>query len=155
DALNMQGVRDLYGDAEVAVRALLAGADQLLMTPAMDEAYAAVTDAVESGRISRRDLDEKVRRILTLKFRRGVAAAPYADPDPDAGEDVGGRREHRAAAAARTERRGTVVRSDDAGPPVPADGASVLVTGYGVTTRATLGSALTDAGAQVQRVVTG
>src|SRR5690606_10857999 len=30
DALNMEGVRELYGDAEVAVRALLAGADQLL-----------------------------------------------------------------------------------------------------------------------------
>ena len=53
DSLGMQGVRDKYGDAEVAVRALEAGVDQLLMTPAMDEAYGAVVDAVRSGRISR------------------------------------------------------------------------------------------------------
>ena len=52
DSLGMQGVRDLYGDAEVAIRALEAGADQLLMSPAMDEAYGAVLGAVRSGRIS-------------------------------------------------------------------------------------------------------
>src|SRR6478609_8134630 len=48
DSLAMQGVRDLYGDAEVAVRALLAGVDQLLMTPAMDDAFAAVPAAVSA-----------------------------------------------------------------------------------------------------------
>ena len=39
DSLAMQGVRDKYGDGEVAVRAVLAGADSLLMAPDMDAAY--------------------------------------------------------------------------------------------------------------------
>ena len=80
DSLAMQGVRDLYGDAEVAVRALLAGVDQLLMTPAMDDAYAAVLGAVRSGRIAPSELDAKVRRVLELKYRRGIVAQPVRRP---------------------------------------------------------------------------
>ena len=88
DSLAMQGVRDLYGDAEVAVRALLAGVDQLLMTPAMDDAYAAVLDAVRSDRIAPSELDAKVRRVLSLKYRRGIVAKPVRRP----GRRVGRRR---------------------------------------------------------------
>lgn len=153
DALNMQGVRDLYGDPEVAVRALLAGADQLLMTPAMDEAYAAVIDAVESGRISRRELDAKVSRVLSLKYRRGIVDQPYADPDEV--WDVVGIPEHLAQADEITDRTTTVIRNDDGVLPVAVDGVSVLVTGYGETTTATIGAALTERGATVTRVVTG
>ena len=80
DSLAMQGVRDLYGDAEVAVRALDAGVDQLLMTPAMDDAYAAVLGAVRSGRISHADLDAKVRRVLELKYAAGSWPSPTSTP---------------------------------------------------------------------------
>ena len=79
DSLGMQGVRDNYGDAEVAVRALLAGVDQLLMPPDMDDAYDAVIEAVSSGRISPSELDAHVRRVLGLKYRRGIVARPYVD----------------------------------------------------------------------------
>lgn len=153
DALNMQGVRDLYGDAEVAVRALLAGADQLLMTPAMDEAYAAVIDAVESGRISRSELDAKVTRVLSLKYRRGIVGDPYADADDV--DSVVGIEEHLVAADAITDRTTTVIRNDDGVLPVAVDGTAVLVTGYGEATTATIGNALTERGAVVTRVVTG
>lgn len=153
DALNMQGVRDLYGDAEVAVRALLAGADQLLMTPAMDEAYEAVIDAVRSGRISRRQLDAKVTRVLRLKWRRGIVKHPYADARRV--DRVVGIPEHLDLADGITERTTTVVRNDDAVLPVAVGGSPVLVTGYGETTTATLTDALTERGAAVTRVVTG
>jgi beta-N-acetylhexosaminidase len=153
DALNMQGVRDLYGDAEVAVRALLAGADQLLMTPAMDEAFAAVTEAVQSGRISRRALDAKVSRVLRLKYRRGIATDPFADPH-EVGRVVG-IESHLAAADSITEATTTVVRNDDDVLPLAVDGVSVLVTGYGAATTTVLGDALTARGADVTTVVTG
>src|SRR3954447_2600743 len=110
DSLAMQGVRDLYGDAEVAVRALLAGVDQLLMTPAMDDAYAAVIDAVRSGRIPRNELDAKVRRVLGLKYRRGIVARPYADPAALA--SVFGTPAHLASASSVTDRTTTLVKND-------------------------------------------
>ena len=79
DSLAMQGVRDKYGDGEVAVRAVLAGADTLLMAPDMDAAYTSVLAAVESGRISQKRLDESVARILLMKLKRGILFHPYAD----------------------------------------------------------------------------
>ncbi len=153
DALNMQGVRDRYGDAEVAVRALAAGADQLLMTPAMDEAYAAVLGAVRSKRIRPNELDDKVRRVLRLKYRRGIVADPYADPA--ALGSIVGTSAHRATADAVTDRTTTLVKNDDAVLPLAAAGQRVLVTGWGVTTVATLGSALTAKGATVRTLQTG
>lgn len=79
DALDMAGVRKKYSDAEVAVRAILAGADILLMPPSLPKAYDAVLKAVESGRISERRLDESVLRILRLKQNRGVFDATRTD----------------------------------------------------------------------------
>jgi beta-N-acetylhexosaminidase len=153
DALNMQGVRDLYGDAEVAVRALLAGADQLLMTPTMDEAFEAVTDAVRTGRLSRRDLDEKVARILRLKYRRGIVTQPYADPD--AVDDVVGIPAHLALAEDITDRTTTLVRNDDGVLPLTVPGTAILVTGYGASTTSVLADALTEQGGMVTRLETG
>ena len=144
DALNMQGVRDLYGDAEVAVRALEAGVDQLLMTPEMDAAYAAVIDAVKSGRISRSDLDAKVRRVLELKVKRGIVADPMVDPA--ALDSVVGTDAHLATAAAVSDRTTTLVANDDGVLPLAAPGKKVLVTGYGVTTTQTLADGITAAG---------
>jgi beta-N-acetylhexosaminidase len=81
DSLQMQGVREKYGDGEVAVRAILAGADILLMPPDFAKAYEAVLAAAESGRIPAERLDQSVRRILRLKTTRGLFGAKPADPD--------------------------------------------------------------------------
>ncbi|MEU6407245.1 glycoside hydrolase family 3 protein [Microbispora sp. NPDC046933] len=80
DALDMAGVRKKYGDAEVAVRAVLAGADMLLMPPNLPKAYDAVLDAVKSGRITERRIDESVLRILRLKDKRGLFGPISTDP---------------------------------------------------------------------------
>ncbi|WP_235854923.1 beta-N-acetylhexosaminidase [Nonomuraea aridisoli] len=79
DALNMAGVRKKYDDGEIAVRALLAGADLLLMPNDLPKQYRAVVAAVKSGRISEERLDQSVTRLLTLKHNRGLLAeAPRA-----------------------------------------------------------------------------
>ena len=145
DSLGMQGVRDRYGDAEVAVRALEAGVDQLLMTPAMDQAYKAVIAAVESGRITQDDLNAKLRRILSMKYDRGLVASPYADPA--AVSSVVGTPEHLAAADDVTNRTTTLVKNDAATLPMAPAGRKVLVTGYGVVATDTLGAALARRGA--------
>ena len=145
DSLEMQGVRDKYGDAEVAVRALLAGADQLLMSPALDAAFGAVLEAGESGRISRRALDAKVRRILPLKAGQGVVEHPFADPRRL--DRVVGTAAHLAAADAISNRTTTLVRNDAGVLPLDTSGKDLLVTGYGVSTTATLAAALEEHGA--------
>ncbi|HEY7717714.1 MAG TPA: glycoside hydrolase family 3 protein, partial [Pedococcus sp.] len=145
DALEMKGVREKYGDAEVAVRALEAGADQLLMTPAMDEAYAAVLAAVRSGRIPAGDLDAKVRRVLELKKDRGILTRPFADPRKVS--TVVGSPEHLAAADAVTDRTTTLVTNNDNVLPLAVGGKRVLVAGYGATVTSTLAEAFTAKGA--------
>ncbi|GLW05312.1 hypothetical protein Misp01_04420 [Microtetraspora sp. NBRC 13810] len=98
DALDMGGARTKYGDGEVAVRAVLAGADILLMPPDFPEARSALLDAVGSGRISADRLDESVRRILALKAARDLLdEAPVADPDE--AERLIGSAAHRKVAA--------------------------------------------------------
>ncbi|MFC7490130.1 MULTISPECIES: glycoside hydrolase family 3 protein [unclassified Knoellia] len=153
DSLEMAGVRELYSDAEVAVRSLEAGADQLLMTPSMVKAFPAVVAAVQSGRISKADLDAKVRRVLEQKVRRGIVADHMVDPA--AIGSVVGTQEHLAAADAVTNRTGTLVRNDDAVLPIAAAGKNVLVTGYGDVATTTLAAGLTRAGTTSARVTTG
>ncbi|GIH22107.1 hypothetical protein Aph01nite_04170 [Acrocarpospora phusangensis] len=80
DALNMDGVRKKYGDSEVAIRAILAGADILLMPPDFPKAYQAVLAAVQSGRISQTRLNQSVRRILKLKFDRSLHTKNFFPP---------------------------------------------------------------------------
>lgn len=72
DALDMGGVKDAVAPGEVAVRALLAGADVLLMPPDPLAARQAVVDAVVSGRVPMSRLDDAVRRILEAKHKVGL-----------------------------------------------------------------------------------
>ncbi|MEW9547119.1 beta-N-acetylhexosaminidase [Nonomuraea sp. NPDC050783] len=98
DALNMAGVRQKYDDGEIAVRAVLAGADLLLMPNDLPKAYRAVLSAVKSGRISGKRLDQSVTRLLRLKHARGfLTGAPAASAAKAAG--VLRSAEHRKLAA--------------------------------------------------------
>ena len=72
DALDMGGVKNKLSPGEVAVRALLAGADVLLMPPDPLAARQAVVDAVKSGRVPMARLDDAVGRILAMKARVGL-----------------------------------------------------------------------------------
>ncbi|MET9665959.1 glycoside hydrolase family 3 protein [Streptomyces sp. NPDC006475] len=77
DALNMQGVRDKYGDHRVPVLALKAGVDQLLNPPDLAVAWNAVLNAVTSGELTVERLDESILRILRLKERLGLLRRPF------------------------------------------------------------------------------
>ena len=153
DSLAMKGVRDKYGDAEVAVRAVLAGVDNLLMAPDMDAAYAAVQAAVASGRISEKRLNESVARILLLKLKQGILFHPWTDAALL--DSVVGTPAHLASADAITDRTTTLIKNDGATLPIAASGKKILVTGYGVTTTTTLANALTRRAAIVTRRDTG
>jgi beta-N-acetylhexosaminidase len=69
DAMTMGGITSHFAAGEAAVRAILAGSDQVLMSQDTDAAIAAVRDAVKSGRITEARLDESLKRILDVKKR--------------------------------------------------------------------------------------
>ncbi|HEY5985347.1 MAG TPA: glycoside hydrolase family 3 N-terminal domain-containing protein, partial [Streptosporangiaceae bacterium] len=70
DSLVMKGVLRHRTSAQVAVDAIRAGCDQLLMPASVPVAYRAVMRAVRRGRIGAARLDASVRRIITLKLAR-------------------------------------------------------------------------------------
>lgn len=75
DSLQMQAMTDHYTSAEIAVGAVKAGVDLLLCPRDLEAAVQALTEAVESGEISRERLDESVLRILRLKLDHGILEA--------------------------------------------------------------------------------
>jgi beta-N-acetylhexosaminidase len=81
DALDMGGVTKGFPPGEVAVRALLAGADVLLMPPVPDAALMGLREAVKSGRIPMARLDAAVRRILQAKARLELQRNRLVDID--------------------------------------------------------------------------
>ena len=79
DAIRMGGITSHFTAGEAAVRAILAGADQILLSADTDAAIAAVRDAVKSGRIPKKRLDESVTRILDCK-KKAEAERRSASP---------------------------------------------------------------------------
>ena len=76
DALRMSAVKEKYGSGEACVLALEAGADMLLLPYNFTNAYQGVMDALSSGRLTEKRLDESLRRILSLKEKYGLLTAP-------------------------------------------------------------------------------
>jgi beta-glucosidase-like glycosyl hydrolase/CubicO group peptidase (beta-lactamase class C family) len=72
DALTMGAIRRHYTLGEAAVLSVEAGADVVLYPPDLHVAIEAITEAVESGRISEERIDSSVRRILEAKARAGL-----------------------------------------------------------------------------------
>lgn len=147
DSLEMAGVREKYGDDEVAVRSIEAGADVLLMPARPMVARQALLDAVASGRLREKRIDESLERILALKHRRGVVQDPFVDPAAIAG--VVGTAAHLDAAQQVTDRTVTVLRNDEGALPLASAAGSVLVTGWGVATTAAMGQAMERRGSTV------
>jgi beta-N-acetylhexosaminidase len=72
DALHMDGVGDRAEAASVAVEAIRAGADILLIPPDEGEAIGAVAAAVRRGVLSEARIDRSVRRVLAAKAAAGL-----------------------------------------------------------------------------------
>jgi beta-glucosidase-like glycosyl hydrolase/endonuclease/exonuclease/phosphatase family metal-dependent hydrolase len=142
DSLGMQGVRDKYGDAEIPLRAIEAGVDQLLMPVDPGLAYNSVLSAVRGGRISEARIDQSVERILKLKLRTGVVDHPYVDLARV--PKVVGTPANYAEAQLIADRSTTLLKNDAGLLPLSPAPRTILVTGYSA---ATLGTALQRRGA--------
>jgi beta-glucosidase-like glycosyl hydrolase len=122
DAFDMGGLTEHFDAGEAAVRAIEAGEDQILMSPDVDAAVAALKAAVKSGRLSEARIDESVRRILDAKAFTNGAAAPAGEifKTLDA-------QEHRDLAASIARRAITLVREYPGALPMKKDAKVSLV----------------------------
>jgi beta-N-acetylhexosaminidase len=151
DSLRMEGVRLMYSDPEIAVRAVEAGADVLLDPQQPAVQIQAVIDAVRSGRLTEDRIDASVRRILIMKSARGVLANPLVDEAKVA--TVVGNPQHRSWAQEITDRTTTLVT--DGADLVPLPAKKTFVTGWGTTQVNQLTAGLTERGWTTDSLATG
>ena len=81
DALDMAGLTRIYAKdiGRAAVEAFKAGNDMLVIPANLDASYRSMLQAVNSGEISRQQLDQSVRKILELKASLGLNKARLVD----------------------------------------------------------------------------
>nr|WP_085524798.1 glycoside hydrolase family 3 protein [Tuberibacillus sp. Marseille-P3662] len=124
DSLGMSGA-NVVEPEQVPVKAFKAGADILLNPPNVGRAYNAMLEAVKSGDISRKRLNQSVYRILKAKMKRGL----FHQPETNAGaiENVG-TEEHLAVADEIANQSITLVKNENNVLPLK-DNQELLVTG--------------------------
>ena len=93
--------------ADAAVAALHAGVDMDLPE---GDTYKTLVDSVKAGRVSVKEIDTAVRRILTLKFQAGLFEHPFADAD--AADALTGNAEARALALKAAQRSIVLLKND-------------------------------------------
>src|SRR6185503_11784195 len=79
DSMSMDAVAKMAPPDEGAVRALLAGADQVLHAPDPIAAFNGIKRAIASGRLAQTQIDESVRRVLRAKASVGLHRARAID----------------------------------------------------------------------------
>ncbi len=110
DSMSMDAVTALVTPDEGAIRAVEAGADQVLHSPDPIAAFTGLKRAVESGRISRSRLDESVARALRAKA--SLRLYRQRSVDLDALPEHVGSRAHRAVAEEASARSMTLIKDD-------------------------------------------
>ncbi len=122
DAMDMKGLTAAFPNGEAAVRALIAGADVLLMPPNPDGAIHAVLQAIHQGRLSVKRIDRSVAKILAAKVRLGLHEKRTVNLE--AINEVLESPEMETSAQAVADRAVTLVRNDKDIFPLSAESAS-------------------------------
>jgi beta-N-acetylhexosaminidase len=110
DSMSMDAVAKMVSPGEGAVRALAAGADQVLHSPDPIAAFNGIRQALATGRLSQPQIDGSVRRVLRAKAAVGLHRRRTVDLEA-LPSSVGGRA-HDAAAADAFTRAVTLVKDD-------------------------------------------
>ena len=110
DSMSMDAVAKMVPADEGAVRALAAGADQVLDSPDPMGAFTGIKRAIASGRLAPAQIDESVRRVLRAKAAVGLHRTRAIELD-EVPAKVGGRA-HTAIAAEAFTRAITLVKDD-------------------------------------------
>ncbi|NOY37334.1 MAG: serine hydrolase, partial [Chlorobi bacterium] len=81
DAMNMKGVADFFPPGIADVKSLEAGNDLVEFSMNIPIAISEVKKALRDGRLNHTDLDNRIRKILTVKYRLGLNHFRPESPD--------------------------------------------------------------------------
>lgn len=115
DAMNMKAIADHFGPVDAAIRAVKAGTDIVLMPVGLEEVANGLLDAMKNGEISEDRIEASVKRILTLKVKRGVIKeeTPASVEEKVANAlQVVGSAEHKQIEKEAAEKSITLVKND-------------------------------------------
>lgn len=115
DAMNMNAIAEHFGPVDAAIRAVKAGTDIVLMPVGLEEVAEGLLNAVENGEISEKRIESSVKRILTLKLKRGIIKEekpqPIDEKIANALKTVGSE-EHKQIEKEAAERSITLVKNE-------------------------------------------
>ena len=72
DALNMGALTSNYSTEEILINTINAGVDMLLMPGSSKTSLTTIKKAIEDGKITEQQINNSVRKILTLKYESGL-----------------------------------------------------------------------------------
>jgi beta-N-acetylhexosaminidase len=72
DALNMKGLAKYYPDGVAAAESLIAGNDMLCLPSDVPNAIAAIKKSIKLKKLSWKQIDEKVMKVLEAKYQTGL-----------------------------------------------------------------------------------
>lgn len=116
DSMSMDAVKNLAAPGETAVRAVAAGADQVVDSPDPIAVFDGLKSAVASGRLSMSRVDESVERVLRAKAALGLHERRAVELD--AVPSLVGTRAHVEVAREAFQRAMTLVKDDHSAVPL-------------------------------------
>ena len=79
DAMDMKAIANYFPQGEANVQAILAGNDMLCLPGDIGQSIQKVRQAVKERRIKRADINARVKKILTAKYKYGLSAIQQID----------------------------------------------------------------------------
>ncbi len=125
DAMTMDGVTRLYSPEDAAVKAVQAGVDMILKTPATEDVIDALIQSVKTGEISEQRIDDSVGRILEAKARLGLHKRKLVKIDTL--DHILGSKTHLQLAQQAYEGAITLVKNDEGVLPLSDPGQKIAV----------------------------
>jgi len=79
DAMDMKAISNYFPRGEANVQALLAGNDMLCLPGDIGESIEKIKAAIKDGRLTKNDIDERVKKILSAKYKYGLSKKQWID----------------------------------------------------------------------------
>ncbi|WP_232516281.1 glycoside hydrolase family 3 N-terminal domain-containing protein [Chitinophaga caeni] len=80
DALEMKGISKYYKNGQESAQSLLAGNDLMELPSTAKGSISAIQAAIKSGKISQKEVDGRVKKVLYAKYKVGLSQRPAIDP---------------------------------------------------------------------------
>ncbi len=116
DAMNMGAITEHYGTVDAAIMSVQAGTDIVLMPVGLENVRNGLLDAIENGDIKEKRINASVKRILSLKIKRGIFKEESPEPLDERIEkalETVGSQEHKAIEKTAAEQSITLVKNNN------------------------------------------